>query len=112
MKKYFIALIVVLLLGLFISCEKDNDFSDLNWKQNIPKECVFGEHISRIFGETQKDSKAKDFTFLKWASAPCFKALKALRCQIENYGLDDNGNPMPVDINNIIRHKNYLQCLR
>ena len=108
--KFWITYILFILILSFMSCD-NNDFSGLDWKKNIPNECTFGEHVTRIFGETQKDSETKDFTFLKWASEPCFSALKSLRCQIEAYGLDDQRNPVPIDINNIKRHQAYLTCL-
>lgn len=104
--------IIILAIALLLSgCETSNK-ANIKWNGIVPDECVFSSFIIKAWVETQKDTKNKDFSFIKTVSEPCFSALKQMKCQLDYFGYNKKTKELkPIDMNKAIEYREYQNCL-
>lgn len=106
MKKYYIIaavliLVIFVLSGVFLCC---NTFKPI-WIEKLPAECNMCLNTYEIYYKTKdKSATVPPYDY-------CIKKLHRLSCQAEVFGVDEKGNPNPVDYEDLKKLSNYTRCL-
>ena len=75
------------------------------WIDELPDECNMTLNAYKIYYNTEDKSATVGLT------DACLKKLHREYCRVEVFGVDLDGNPNPVDYNDVIKYRNFSQCL-
>jgi hypothetical protein len=106
MKNIIIICVVILLTvisgGLFYCCSFD-PVGDID---SLPPECQTALNIAKLYSKAEdKSAVVKPFEY-------CYKCLHRIRCQAEVFGVDEKGNPNPIDYTQQGKYRDYNECLK
>ncbi len=74
------------------------------WNDKLPPECNMSLNAMQIYHKSADKSGSVPST------EACYKCLHRLRCQAEVFGVNDKGEPKPVDYGDAVKYRNYEQC--
>jgi hypothetical protein len=103
-KKYLIIFFIVLALllasAIFFRCS----FNPI-WRKELPAECNMTLNCYRFY------NKVEDKSGTVLMTEACKNKLKRIDCQIQVFGKDDKGSPLPFDIEDKAKMSEYYRCL-
>ena len=100
-----IIIIVILIILVLVFIGGGCMSFDLIWEDRLPPECNMSINMLNMYYKSdEKSAVAVPMDY-------CFKCLRRIRCQGEVFGFDENGNPNPVDYNDLNKLNNFNRCM-
>lgn len=96
------ALLVLLNLSLYMGCKTFKP----TWESKLPTICNMSLNEMQLFYASKDKSGAMA------GAGMCYKILIRTICQAETFGIDDKGNPNPVNYDDAKKFRNYSQCMK
>jgi hypothetical protein len=103
-KKYLIIIAALVLILFVLSGIICCSFKPI-WIEDIPGECNMTLNVYKMYYKTADKSAIVPMT------EACVKKMHRLSCQEEVFGVNEKGDPMPVQYDDPKLYRNYTQCL-
>lgn len=97
-----IALILTLIFAAPSGCQTFKP----TWEPKLPAICNMSLNEMQLFYASKDKSGAMA------GAGMCYKILIRTICQAETFGIDEKGNPNPVNYDDAKKFRNYSQCMK
>ncbi len=95
-----VIMLIVIVLCIVVCCS----YRPI-WKSELPAECNMTLNMYKMYYDVKDKSAIIPPTDI------CYKKLQRLSCQAEIFGINNDGNPNPVNYDDPKLYRNYTQCL-